>query len=248
MMTEFKNIEGLPKEVQTIFLPVLKRIVGAAGQDVLSVFLYGSSTGKNFIPKVSDVNSVVVVRAAELQVLEKILNVIGTVRNKRVRAPLVLTEEHIRSSVDVFPIEFLEMKDNYTVLYGSDSLKDIVVEDRHARLFCEQQIKGKLIRIRQAYLESGSRKGALEILLKESLNTLIPVFRTLLRLKKIHPPADKGQVLEEIAKAFGTQTAAMTLIWQDKKNDRRISGRDVHEVFGEYIQELEQLARAVDQL
>ena len=36
--------------------------------------------------------------------------------------------------------------------------------------------------------------------------------------------------------------------WQDKKNDRRISGRDVHEVFGEYVQELECLARAVDKL
>lgn len=247
-MTEFKNIEGLPQEARTIFLPVLRRMVEAAGQEITTVFLYGSSTGRNFIPKASDVNSVVVVRAVTPELLEKILRAIGRTRNKRVRAPLVLTEEHIRSSLDVFPVEFLEMKDNYTVLYGNDLLKDVVVEDRHARLFCEQQIKGKLIRIRQAYLERGSTKGALEILLKESLNTLIPVFRTLLRLKKVLPPMDKGMVLEKVSEIFGTATAAMTLIWQDKKNDRRISGRDVHEVFSEYIQELEHLAQAVDRL
>ncbi len=247
-MTEFKNIEGLPEDVQTIFLPVLKKLVEAAGQEITSVFLYGSSTGKNFIPKASDVNSVVVVPAVSPQLLEKILQVMMSVRNKRVRAPLVLTEEHIRSSLDVFPIEFLEMKENYAVLYGNDLLKDIVVEDRHARLFCEQQIKGKLIRIRQAYLESRNNKGVLEVLLKESLNTLIPVFRTMLRLKKIQPPADKGQVLEKVADVFSIRMAAMILIWRDKKNDKRISGRDVREVFGDYIQELETLAKAVDQL
>ena len=49
-------------------------------------------------------------------------------------------------------------------------------------------------------------------------------------------------------RSFGTGSAAMTLIWKDKKNDERISGRDVNEVFGQYIQELEALARAVDQL
>lgn len=247
-MSEIKNRGSLPEEVQKIFLPFLEKFIDAGKEQITSVFIYGSATGKNFIPRVSDVNSVVVVREISAGLIEGFLKKMFSVRSKRIRAPVVLTEEHIRLSLDVFPIEFLEMKDNYTVLYGNDLLKDIVVQDSHARLFCEQQIKGKLIRIRQAFLESRGKKALIEVLLKESLNTLIPVFRTILKIKQVQPSSSKGEVLGQLAEAFGIKTAAMDLIWKDKKNDKRISGRDVHEVFGQYIQELETLAGCVDRL
>jgi len=247
-MSELKNTSSLPAEVQSIFIPFLSRLIKAIEEDILSVFIYGSASGENFIPKVSDINSAIVLRTAGLELLEKILKITMTIHNKRIIAPLVLTKQHISSSLDVFPIEFLEMKDNYVVLFGEDPLESIVVETHHARLFCEQQLKGKLIRIRQGYLESRDKKSVIEILLKDSLNTLIPVFRTILRLKSIKPPVDKGEVLNVMGKTFDVKTDAMALIWKDKKNDETISGRDVKDVFGRYIQELEDLASKVDQL
>ncbi len=247
-MVELKNIQSLPAEARKLFLPFLQKLIGLIESEVLSAFVYGSATGKNFIPKVSDVNSVIVVKTVGPELLEKSLKAISSIRNRRIHAPLILTQAHIRSSLDVFPIEFIEMKDNYRILYGKDFLKDLVIEGRYIRLFCEQQIKGKLIRIRQGYLENNGKKGVVEILLKESLNTLIPIFRSLLRLKNIDSPLGKGAVLDKISETFGLSTAAMTLIWRDKKNDKRISGCDVHKVFGEHIQELEHLAEVVDRL
>ncbi len=161
---------------------------------------------------------------------------------------MILTEAHIRSSLDVFPLEFSDMQDDYVVVYGEDILKGLCIEQEHARLFCEQQIKGKLIRIRQSYLEMGLRRSGIEQLLKVSLNSLIPVFRSLLRLKGSDIPVDHGQMLDEVQKTFGIKLDAMVAIWKDQRNDERIAGRDVREVFGQYIQQLEDLAKAVDQL
>ncbi len=247
-MHTLKNIDQLPCEVRKLFLPFLEKFVALVSKDLSSLFIFGSATGSNYIAGHSDVNSVAVVQSITPALLCHILDLMKTVRSKRIKAPLVLTNEHIRSSLDVFPIEFLEMKDQYVTVYGYDCLKDMTIDDRHARLFCEQQIKGRLIHIRQEYVHSRGHRGNIELLMKESLNTLFPVFRTLLRMRQVPLVQDKCQILEKIKDLFHIDVDAMLLIWKDKKNDRRISGKDVHDVFGQYIIELENLANVVDQL
>ncbi len=124
----------------------------------------------------------------------------------------------------------------------------IVIQGEHVRLFCEQQVKGKLIRIRQAYLEVGLKRRGVEALLKESLGSLFPVFRALVRLKGMPVPADKAEVLKMLQGAFDVDLSALAEIWNDKRNDERIAGKDVRDVFAKYIQQLEALAQAVDRL
>lgn len=247
-MVEFRNTEGLPQRVQKVFIPFIQKLINLHEDRIVSVFLYGSATGKDFVERDSDINSVVVVRNIDLGMLEKSLKLVASVQTKRIVAPLILTGEHIRSSQDVFPIEFSDMKENYTVVYGEDVLKGLVIEQEHTRLFCEQQIKGKLIRIRQSYLEVGMRKSGIEQLLKVSLGSLVPVFRALLRLKGAEVPNDKGRVFEDLGKAFGVKTDVMSEIWKDQSDDERVGGRDVREALGRYIDQLEKLAEAVDRL
>jgi len=201
--------------------------------NLVSVFLYGSATGINFIPKVSDINSVIVVKDINLQLLQKILKPIAIAKRHRIEAPLIFTEEYIQSSLDVFPIEFLDMKENYVVLYGKDVLKDIDVKDSYIRLFCEQQIKGKLIRIRQAYLELGLNKKGLESLMKDSLTSLMAVFRSLIRLKKSDIPIDTEKLLSKIKDLFGIEVEVLLDIWRRKINNQHISSSQINRYFDE---------------
>ncbi len=55
--------------------------------------------------------------------------------------PLFLTEEQINSSTDIFPIEFLDMQENYTVIYGKDVLRDISVDIKNLQKFTKIQKK-----------------------------------------------------------------------------------------------------------
>lgn len=242
------NEQRIPKEVRDAYAPFLTQMIDLHGDNLISVFIYGSATGTNFIPKSSDINSVIVVKEISRDTLQKSLKPIAAVKRRRIEAPLILTRDHIQSSLDVFPIEFSDMKKNYVVVYGDDPLSEICIQGEHIRLFCEQQIKGKLIRIRQAYLEVGLRRRGIEMLMRESLNALMPVLRSLLRLKGAAVPADKGLLLTEIGTVFGMNVDVMSAIWNETKNNERVGGRSAREAFGDYIRRLEQLAEAVDQL
>ncbi len=242
------NIEKLPQEVQKKFLPFLKTMLDIHHDHLVSVFIYGSATGKNYIPKTSDINSVFVFKDLPFLSLKNSLKAVSKGIVQKIAAPLFLTRGHIETSLDVFPIEFLDMKENYCLLYGADILATLEIKGEHIRLFCEQQIKGKLIRIRQAYLEVGLKKKGMEALLKESLNSLIPVFRNLIRLKGNQPPAEKEEIIKQLCREFELDEDVFLPVYKDTSNDEKIANQDIIVFIEKYLDQIKKLAVGVDNL
>jgi len=242
------NKEKLHIEVQKKLIPYLTEMSGIHGDNLISVFVYGSAAGENYIPKSSDINSVFVFKDLKFQVLKSSLKVISKGIFKKIAAPLFLTKDYINSSLDVFPIEFLDMKENHILLYGEDILTGLEIKGEHIRLFCEQQIKGKLIRIRQAYLEVGLKKKGLEALLKESLNSLIPIFRNLIRLKEKQPPVGKTEIIKQLCQIFGLDEDVFLPVYKDTTNDEKIANQEVVVFLEKYLSQIEKLAGMVDKL
>ena len=242
------NAEKLPLAVQKKFIPYLKSMMSIHKDHLISVFIYGSATGKNYIPKVSDINSVFIFKNIAFTLLKDSLKTVSKGIPKKIAAPLFLTKEYIETSLDVFPIEFLDMKENFILLYGTDFLTDLNIKEEHIRLFCEQQIKGKLIRIRQAYLEVGLKKKGMEALLKESLNSLIPVFRNLIRLKGEKPPVEKSEIIKQLCQEFDLDENVFLPIYKDTSNDEKIANQEVVVFIEKYLDQIKKLAVGVDQL
>ncbi|MFC1599159.1 hypothetical protein ACFL2W_00045 [Candidatus Omnitrophota bacterium] len=242
------QLDSLSPEVRKKTESYLTQLIDIYKDSIISINLYGSATGKDFSLKTSDINLLVVVNELSFGQLKKGLKFISQGIAKKIAAPLFLTEEHIRTSQDVFPIEFLEMKENHICLYGKDVLNDVDIKRDYIRLFCEEQIKGKLIRIRQAYLEIGLRKKGVEALMKESMYSLIPVFRNLLRLKGLGPSVLKEEVLLAVSAEFGLDQEVFITILKDKRDDEKIGGQDVEVYFEKYLDQIRKLAIAVDTL
>ncbi len=242
------NKENLHSEVQKKYIPYLEEMRGIHGDNLISVFLYGSAAGKDYIPKKSDINSVLVFKELDFEALKSSLKVISKGISKKIAAPLYMTKEYINSSLDVFPIEFLDMKENHVLLYGEDILSGLEIKGEHIRLFCEQQIKGKLIRIRQAYLEVGLKNKGMEALLKESLNALIPIFRNLIRLKQEQPPIGKEEIIRQVCLIFELDENVFIPIYKDSANDEKIAGQDVVVFLEKYLEQIKKLSGMVDKL
>ena len=242
------NADKLPLEVQNKFIPFLKTMLDIHTEHLISIFIYGSATGKNYIPKTSDINSVFVFKDLPFSSLTNSLKTVSKSIPKKIAAPLFLTREHIETSLDVFPIEFLDMKENHILMYGTDLLSDLKIKEEHIRLFCEQQIKGKLIRIRQAYLEVGLKKKGMEALLKESLNSLIPIFRNLLRLKGKKPPIEKEKIITQLCQEFDLDENVFLPIYKDTSNDEKIANQTVIIFIEKYLTQIKKLAVGVDQI
>jgi predicted nucleotidyltransferase len=247
-MDMLKNLDKLNIDASSKIRPYLESLLRVHRDTVISVFVYGSAACGDYVKGSSDINSAIVLKSLGFGDLRKSLDIVNRAILHKINAPLFLTREYIMSSLDTFPIEFIEMKENHVLVYGEDVLQDINIDPVNIRFICEQQIKGKLVRIRQAYLEIGLRKKGIESLIKESFGSLFPVLRGMLRLKGITPFSDKKENIQALGQAFGIDTDIFLAILADKRNNGKISGHDLESALFDYIKQLEKLADIADRL
>ncbi len=247
-MAELVNLGRLPEKVRGVVSPYVGEMIKLHGENVRAVMVYGSATGRNFIPRKSDINLLIVLQKVRLEDLKKSLKLVARGLRKRITAPLFLSEEHMATSSDVFPMEFLEMKENHILLYGEDVLENVKIGRSNLRFLCEQQLKGKLIRLRQAYLEIGLKRRGIEQLLTQSLAALLPTFRNLIRLKGETPPVGKEEVLQDLGRLFEIDAEIFLAVLRDRQGDEKIGRVDAETFLGRYLKVIQKLARAADQL
>lgn len=108
--------------------------------------------------------------------------------------PRLLTPALIRNSLDVFPIEMLELSQRRRVLHGRDPFVDLHVAPAALRMQCEREIREKLMRLREAYVEHHDER-ALRGLLAASLATFTRIFRACLVLLGEDPPLADRDVI-----------------------------------------------------
>lgn len=243
-----KNLERLHASVRAVVESYCERLVSVLGVHVKAISVYGSATGPDYIQGKSNVNLVVVVDRLDQDILASMLDIVRWGKKKRIVPPLVLTPQYIESSLDVFPIEFVEIKESHILLMGEDHFTSLEVSHDHLRLECESQLKAAVLRTRQAYLEVGSMKKGAEAVLHASLTSLIPVFRAMLRIKGVEVPRRKLDVVNAVGEAFGVDPEPFAAILRDKAGDERIGGREAGGVLARYITDIESLATKVDRL
>ncbi|MDD2889214.1 MAG: hypothetical protein PHE49_01055 [bacterium] len=232
---------NLDKFVGKLVEPYIKELIRLSGDNICSIILFGSAATKDFIPRKSNINLLVVCDEINLPNLKKYHKLVRRGRKRGIVAPLFLTEQHIKSSMDVFPIEFLEMKDSYLLLHGKDVLGKLAINTENLRLECEEQLKGKLVRLRQSYLEHGVNIK----IIAESITSLIPVFRSLVRLRTRAIKVDKEKAIEELAK-LKIDSQVFSTALDIKKGKYKLKNKALELFFEKYIKEIEKLCIYTD--
>lgn len=246
---DLKNLEKLPVKTQKPLGLFLTELIGIYGENIISIFVYGSVTGADYNPKTSDINVAVVLRDVSIIKLKPILKIIKRALRQRITAPLFLTPSYIKMSLDTFPMEFMTMKDSRLVLFGEDILADVEVKEEDLRRECEYQLKGKLVTIRQAYLEQASNRKGLENLIKASFRALIPVFQNILRMRSAHtPPVSKEELFSQLQEDFDIDAAPFLELLRDKKSDGRIGDKVAEAFLDDFLVQLERLSDTVDRM
>jgi hypothetical protein len=244
----YKNLERLHDSIRLDVKAYCDKLAEVLGANLRAISVYGSATGTDFIPGKSDVNLVVVVEQIGEPVLTSLLDTVKWGKKKRIAPPLLLTPGYIASSLDVFPIEFVEIRESQALLMGEDFFGALEAKPVEMRLECESQLKAAALRTRQAYLEIGTTKRGAETVLHASLTSLIPVMRAMLRLKGEAVPRGKPDVLRAVGRVFGADSGLLESILKDKAGDEMIGGRQAHEVLASYVEDIEKLAAVIDGL
>ena len=186
----------IPKTPQEVFPEIVEDLKGIYGAALQSVILYGSGARGEYVAGKSDINFLVVLADDVADDLEKVLSFVPKWKKRAVATPFFMTKALIGSSVDVYPVEFLNMKRHYQVVHGEDVLRDLVFEKRALRLQCERELKGKLMLLRTRFLETAGKAESLQRLMAASITAFLSVFNALLHLEgqRVSPRAagDRG--------------------------------------------------------
>jgi predicted nucleotidyltransferase len=231
---------------QSLLDEYTSQIKGLFGMNLVSVVLYGSSVTGEYHPKRSDLNILIVLGDASLSELRKARDVFHAWHKKHKVVPLVMDEAYIKTSLDTFPIEFLNMRAQYRVLYGRDVLAGLRFDKKWVRLQAERELKGKLLRLQQVYLEVRKADKELAQVIYDSLNTFTAIFRALLFLKDQEHAASKQEVLSAVCREFGLEEGVFTDLWRVRNGELELKGRELEHLFEQYFQEIKKLHEAVN--
>ena len=238
----------LRNEVNEKIKPFFDEILNNYTDNVHSLYVTGSALTKDFDPKLSDINSVIVLKKMDLKFLELIAPLGKKYGKKRVSAPLIMTPEYIANSLDVFPIEFLNIQILHKAVYGEDSFKDIEIKRDDLRHQCERELKVKLIGLRQGYIASSGDRRILTDGFVNSFSGYIPLFRGIILLLGKEPPKEISDVLNALEEATGVNTMVFHEVLREKKERIKLSIEKLNTIFEDYYKSIETLGHIVDEI
>jgi predicted nucleotidyltransferase len=216
------------------------------GDDLGSVFLYGSAAAEDFVPGVSDYNLGVVLKEVRPEHLRRASTKVRAWARRRVSPPLLLDPEFMRRSLDVFPIEFLEMKAAHRTLFGPDPFVDLHVSGKNLRLQCEFEIKSKLLRLRAGVLRANRSPRALLALAMSSLKSILLILRNYLRLRGESVPSRLPSVLNRIETREGLALPTLRRLLAVREGQEKLKRKEIETIVETYVEEVELIAERVD--
>jgi hypothetical protein len=208
--------------------------------DLRSLVLYGSAAGADFRPDRSDINFAVILNAVTATHLGRIAQWWYGWRARRVSVPLVMSRTDVERSLDVFPLEFLDLKARHRVLAGDDFLATLEIPPEAVRHQCEREAKGKLLRLRALYIELAGSVHDRRMLMLDSRKTFISVLRGLLHLRGVPWQGNGAAVAHAFEQAYGITLPVIASLGGAAPSD------PIENQFDAYLVEVERLADVAD--
>jgi uncharacterized protein (UPF0335 family) len=231
-----------------ILTEFVDQLVSVYGSHLVSVVLYGSKASGEAVEKHSDYNVLLVLTDAGFSNLKRIEGQMSRWIKAGNRPPLIFSRAMLDGSLDVFPIEFLDIKDSHKVLWGENVINDLSISDANLRHQCEYELKGKLLRLRQLYLESQKKPRVLKEIMINTISPVMAVSRHILRLAGENPSLKKAPAMERLARRAGFDYNALGAVLALKQGDEGAQRCEPEMLFENYINAVEKIADFVDKL
>jgi len=239
------KIPTIPAEVFGEFTDDCQKIFG---DPLHAIYLFGSGARGEYRPKHSDLNFLLLVGEEGLAKLRDMVPYIKRWKKRAIAIPLVMTPEYLLSSLDSYPMEFLDMKLHHVVVFGEDLLKDLVIKRPDLRLQLEREVKGKLIHLRQNFVASGLKPKVMRLILVNTIPTFRSIFTGLLYHAAETPPQRVNDLFKRTAEVFGLKKSVFVDILKLRDPHVKPKRDALIQLFEDYIAEIAKLSKKVDQL
>ncbi len=236
-------------EIQEAARRWLAPVRAALGADFVAAYLTGSVLTQGFDPRHSHVNLLVVARDLSGERLDGLARALPAQKKPPRVEPLFLTRRQIESSLDVFPIEWVEVLERHLRLEGDDVFGGLEVPRTNLRIQCEHELRGKHIQLRQVYLlHHLGNVPELGRALRASASGFATLFRTMLRLRGEAVPGDPARVIQRVADLYRLDAQGLLAAHLFRYSTRRYGADEIRSIYRRFLDEVERLIAALDEL
>jgi predicted nucleotidyltransferase len=209
-----------------------------------AVVLYGSAARNEHVEGRSDLNLLVVTGVLDPDRLLEFGRAFEPLEGQTRTPPLLFTVAEWARSADVFPIEIADMQVARIVLRGTDPVAGQEVSRPNLRRALERELRGKLVRLRQAYAIHGEDDKALTRIGVQSAATIAALLRGALVLARDPVPAATGEMLRRAGTVLHLDPAPVASYFALRTAGNRALGRAE---FARYLETTEAAVRFIDQ-
>lgn len=245
MATTERIIEGLPDDTQKLLHAYVRDVKGLFGEQLEGVLLYGSAVRGEFLVGRSNLNVLLLMSSYD----QALLKGYGTIHRRwskeEIVAPLFLTEEELRSSAPVFPLEYLEIQEQHRVLGGRDPFLGFRVETAQLAAEVRQGLTASLFRLRQRYVEGSATDEAALILMPVSITSLLPLLRGIQRMQGRSVLYQSGAVIKDVAEQLGLDLQGLQDALLLKRGQITPGRKEIPRLFERYLQAVTVLTNKV---
>jgi predicted nucleotidyltransferase len=231
--------------IQREFAPVVRE---AFGSDLESIIIYGSYLKETFVPGVSDINVLVLLKQVDASKLAAFGKTAQRVVRRNRIAPLILSTEEFTTSADVFPMEYLDIVTTHKLVHGEDSTLELRLSREHLRHQVEHQLRGHLLSLRQLVVASSARRTSRRALRKELhrwCGSLSAILRGVLRLHAAETiPGSDREIVSQLNKVTGLEPGPITELVESRSG----SAIDSRQLILRLVDRLGELVRIVDRM
>lgn len=245
MATTERIIEGLPDETQKLLHAYVKDVKGLFGEQLEGVLLYGSAVRGEFLPGRSNLNVLLLVSSYDPALLKRYSAIHRLWSKEQIVAPLFLTEEELRSSVSVFPLEYLEIQEQHRVLGGRDPFVGFRGDISQLAAQVRQGLTGSVLRLRQRYVEGSASDEAALILVPLSITGLLPLLRGIQRMLGRQVLYQSDALIKDVAEHLGIEPHGLQDALLLKRGQITPGLKEIPRLFERYLQAATALTKKV---
>lgn len=230
------------------FNELVSRLSAIERENLVSVVIYGSAVATPGNVRKSDYQLLIITRHLTAVSLRHLRSALHWWTTQGFALPVFFTADEFKASLDVFPIEFRQMKRAYKVLHGEDLLAGVEISQANLRHETEFELRGKLLRLRSLSFQAAGTASDLTKLMTESIVSFVRFLRPVLELLGEEPPLGRLATVKRIGEQLKIDTAPLTRVLHLRDEPKDLMEIEAQDLFASYLNCLTHIVEAVDKL
>jgi hypothetical protein len=239
-MNIMNEAKTLPAETQGALDRVVAALTKTLGANLHSLVLYGSAVRGNLVPKVSDLNLLILLEEATPEAHAAVAEAI---RSPIRIEPFILGHALLARSLQAFAVKFLNIQRNYRVLHGADPFTALSVDESLARFLCEQAARNLRLRSVRAYVVFGHDRPRYSKFLAKLTSAVFTDLSEGLRRVGIEIPIGYEERIPVFEKAFAADASVLGDLLQLKASGGTLTFEQVRLVHDRLFRLLDSAVR-----